>query len=157
MCHLLGCWTVVLRFSNICKSYDDRGVFVIAGAASLYGPSPFCVWLPHSQVPRSPPTDLENNQSAIIYPLLDARPTPLSIEYQKPSASMRDVRAYLSTRSNHRPPEVGHYYLHVGLLYVTHYCIGRFKVLVCMHPLPHPDPRPHCCRRRFVTVSGVDK
>ena len=38
----------LLRFSDNGRSYDDRGVFVIAEAASLCGPSPICVWLPHA-------------------------------------------------------------------------------------------------------------
>ena len=65
---------MLLLFSDNCKSYDDRGVFVVAGAASLCDPSPFYVWPPHTQLPGSPTIDLENELSLTIYHLLAGRP-----------------------------------------------------------------------------------
>ena len=38
----------VLQFSDNYKSYDGRGVFAIAGAASLCSPPPLSAWPPNS-------------------------------------------------------------------------------------------------------------
>ena len=63
---------------------------------------------------------------------LAGRLPPMSTESPLGSPR-RDVRAHLSTRSNHRHPEVGHYIrcMHVaGLLWLRY--TGRSIALVCM-------------------------
>ena len=71
----------MLQSSDNCKSYNGGGVSVIAGAASLQQSvrslHMMCVVALHTQVPRSPPTDLENKRSVTICPFLVGWP-PLS-------------------------------------------------------------------------------
>lgn len=67
----------MLRFSDTYKSYDGRYVFVIVAAASLYGPPAIVCDGLSPTLPGSPTVDLENKQSATIYPFLVGRPPSL--------------------------------------------------------------------------------